>query len=88
VFDDFRKMRGERHTATVGGDTFTYHGAQGTDNPQVTVWELKVFGGLRAAGDPDGLVGVMTGPKRVWNRAELRSRWLRGTRLHGARTSV
>jgi hypothetical protein len=84
VFEGFRRMRGTRLTGAIGGDTFTYLGAQGTDNPQVTVWELKIFGGLLCAGDPDGLIGVMTGPKRVRDRAELRSRWLKGTRLHSS----
>jgi hypothetical protein len=82
VFENFRGMNGARLTGAIGGDTFTYQGAQGTDNPQVTVWEMRIFGGLLCAGDPDGLIGIMTGPKRIIQRADLRSRWLKGTRLH------
>jgi hypothetical protein len=83
VFMRFRGMRGTRLTGEVGGDTFTYHGAQGTDNPHVMVWELRLYGGLLCAGDPDGLIGVLTGPSRIHDRAELISRRMRGTRLLG-----
>jgi hypothetical protein len=82
VFERFRHMRRVRLTGAVGDDTFVYQGAQGTENPQVMVWELLLYGGLRCAGDPDGLIGVMTGPSRILERADLSSRWLKGTRLH------
>ena len=75
-------MNGARLTGAIGGYAFTYQGAQGTDNSQVTVWEMRIFGGLLCAGDPDRLIGIMTGPKRIIQRADLRSRWLKGTRLH------
>jgi hypothetical protein len=67
---------------SVGGDTFRYAGAQGTDNPGITVWIMQLYGGLVSSRDADGYIGVMTGPRRVRERAEMTSRWLDGTRLH------
>jgi len=75
---------------SLGEGTFSYRGAQGVDNPQITVWEFTVYGGLvsehgAGAGQPN--VGVMTGPARVQETAErtadLLSKWRRGVRLHG-----
>ncbi len=87
----FAKMMGQRAAARVnanlGNGTFLYQGAQGTDNPRVTVWEFSIYGGLRAAG-PRGVIeqemniGAMTGPSRVLQQAELKASWLGGTRLH------
>ena len=82
-FKKFRRMRGVRETGSVGGDTFVYSGAQGTDNPQVTVWEFVLYGGQVASDAGDGRIGVLTGPRRILEKADLTSRWLRGTRLHG-----
>jgi hypothetical protein len=82
VFQQLRRLRGTRLTGAVGGDTFTYSGAQGTDNTVITVWEMRLYGGLRSTTDPNGLIGIMTGPKHVRDRAAQRARWLNGTRLH------
>lgn len=76
-FLKLRGMRAARLTGAVGNDTFVYDGAQGTDNPQVMVWEFLLCGGQPVAGDLGGRIGVMTGPQRVQDRAELRSHWLR-----------
>jgi hypothetical protein len=88
---EFAKMMVQRAAARVnldlGRGTFLYQGAQGVDNPCVTVWVFSIYGGLRASG-PQSLIagdmniGAITGPKRVLQRAELKVRWLRGTRLH------
>ena len=72
----------------VGNGTFHYWGAQGSDNPQVTVWEISIYGGMRSelSGDGPNNIGVMTGPKRVRDRAAQKSdllrKWRSGTRLH------
>jgi hypothetical protein len=71
-----------RLVESVGGDTFRYVGAQATDNPGTTVWIMQFYGGLTSSGDFDGYIGVMTGPRRARERAEIASRWLKGTRLH------
>lgn len=74
----------ERVEKDVGGGTFHYWGAQGTDNPQITAWEFSVYGGIRSehSGDNPTNIGAVTGPVRTLNRALLVSRWRRGTRLH------
>ena len=35
-----------------GGDTFSYEGAQASDNPNMTIWMFSVYGGLKLTGDP------------------------------------
>ncbi len=70
----------------LGGGTFHYRGAQAIDNPQITVWEFTILGGLRVASNAEGPhnIGAMTGPKRARIMAEqaaLLSRWHKGARL-------
>jgi hypothetical protein len=67
-----------------GNGTFRYWGAQAADNPQVTVWEFEIYGGLRTADSPHQPhnIGVMTGPMRVRQKALVHRAWREGTRLH------
>jgi hypothetical protein len=71
----------DRISGDIGKGALVYKGAQGTDNPQISVWEVILYGGLKMAakGDKDftSKFGVMTGPKTVQERAEKRMK--RGT---------
>ena len=73
----------------VGQGTFHYRGAQAADNPQITVWEFSIYGGIRTAESGDGAhnIGVMTGPKRIVDKGrstrDLLDRWRKRTRVHG-----
>ena len=84
-FKRFRAMRAaQRIRQDVGDGTFSYEAAQGIDNPQVSVWEFSIYGGVKLAGDPTApgqtvsKIGVLVGPKSVFDRAEKRAMWLRG----------
>lgn len=52
----------------LGNGTVQYEGVQGVDCPRVSVWRLRVFGGVRL-GDSDisdgesSVVGLVTGPR-------------------------
>jgi hypothetical protein len=76
-------------TGAFGQGTFRYRGAQTTDNPLITFWEFSVYGGIRtrSSGDAPHDIGLMTGPKHIWDRGrqirDLLIRWRSGTRLHG-----
>lgn len=80
-----RKFFRVNHAAHVSNDlgqgTFIYEGVQGVDNPEITVWRFSIYGGLTLGGDPrapdegSSVIGVMTGPKRVFNNAVLRARF-------------
>ena len=52
------------------------------DNPQVSAWRFSIYGGLMlGGGDPtvrSGSIGVLTGPRRVQERAGLAVKWLHG----------
>ena len=83
ILDGLMAKRGAaRVKVSLGGGTFAYEGLQGTDNPQVTAWRLRLYGGLILGGDDpkvrSGSIGVLTGPMRVQQRAGLAARWLQG----------
>jgi hypothetical protein len=49
-----------------------YRGAQAVDNPQISFWEVSLYGGLKAERDDrvtSTKFGVMTGPAAVRERA-------------------
>jgi hypothetical protein len=76
-FARYRKMRANnRVKGDIGDGALVYEGAQGTDNPQVSVWELTVYGGLKMVGTDDkeltSKFGALTGPSTVKDRAEDR----------------
>lgn len=70
-----------RVEVNLGNDTFSYEGIQGVDCPQVTVWRLCVYGGVRFGGDAEApsqvssRVGVVTGPKSIRRNADLMARF-------------
>jgi hypothetical protein len=65
-------------SGNLGEGTFSYVGAQGVDNPQVTIWQLSFYGGLKLGDDRDGIsgIGAMTGPKRVFETAAIKAEFL------------
>jgi hypothetical protein len=58
----------------IGAGALVYEGAQGTDNPQVSLWEISILGGVKmtAANDEDftSKFGVTTGPQAISDRAD------------------
>ena len=82
VFARFRvPSAAKRVRQDVGVGTFSYEGAQGTDNPLISIWEFSLYGGvaLRGAGQTSCKIGVMVVPESVINRAEKRAMWHKGS---------
>ncbi len=78
-FHRYRNMRAKcRVRANIGNGALVYEGTQGTDNPQVSVWELSILGGAKMAGadgtDFTSKFGVMTGPQAIKDRAHDRAK--------------
>jgi hypothetical protein len=76
-FDRYRKMRAKhRVRGDIGNGALVYEGAQGTDNPQISVWELSILGGAKMASadgsDFTSKFGVLTGPQSIKHRADER----------------
>jgi len=61
----------KRVSVTLGGDTFTYIGAQGVDDPQISVWVFTIYNGVRLSESGTDLcetstkIGALTGNKRL-----------------------
>jgi hypothetical protein len=78
-FQRYAEMNAEaRVKGDIGEGALVYEGTQGTDNPQVSVWEISIFGGARMTA-PDGKdsiskFGVMTGPQTIKDKAAPRAR--------------
>jgi hypothetical protein len=54
LFNSYLAMNARaRVDENLGADTFSYLGAQGTDDSQMSVWLFTIYGGLRLCGDPD-----------------------------------
>ena len=75
LFAKFGKVNAKaRANGNIGGGALVYKGAQGTENPQVSIWELSLFGGIKMIGADDkdftSKFEVMTGPKAIKDRAE------------------
>jgi hypothetical protein len=78
-FARYRKMRAKhRVRANIGNGALFYEGAQGTDKPQISVWELSILGGIEMVGaDGSNFIskfGVLTGPQSIKHRADERIR--------------
>jgi hypothetical protein len=76
-FQKFAEMNAKaRVKGDIGEGALVYEGAQGTDNPQVSVWEISIFGGARmTAADgkkTSSKFGVMTGPQAIKDKAAAR----------------
>jgi hypothetical protein len=74
-FQTFVKMNAwKREKGDIGAGALVYEGAQGTDNPQVSLWKISILGGVKmtAANDEDftSRFGVMTGPQAISDRAD------------------
>ncbi len=83
VFDrKFFHVNNAAHVVNdLGQGTFLYEGVQGIDNPAVGAWKISIYGGLTFGGDPkkpeegSSVLGVMTGPSKILNRATLLARF-------------
>lgn len=82
----FRRMLTMRANAranrSFGNGAVVYEGAQGVDDPRITVWLIRIFGGLKFRDDAgrthSTVFAAMTGPKRIVDNAERRLRWIEG----------
>src|SRR5262249_39581072 len=77
LFQRFAKMNARnRAERNIGDGALIYEGAQGTDNPQVSVWKISILGGVKmTAPNGEGFTssfGVMTGPQAISDRADER----------------
>jgi hypothetical protein len=65
-----------RLNGDIGEGDLVYRGTQGTDNPQVSVWEISICGGARMTAadgrDATSKFGVMTGPQALKDKAAAR----------------
>lgn len=70
----------DRVEATLAGGVLSYVGQQGIDKPEISVWTLTFFNGLKVTGsDPNTEAsrwGVMTGPRTMMEAAERAERAL------------
>lgn len=59
--------------ANLGRGTFTYVGVQAVDHRDLTLWRIRVYGGIAVIGDPETPgemateIAVVTGPSRAVN---------------------
>lgn len=66
-----------RVSVTLGGDTFRYIGAQGVDDPRISVWVFTVYNGLRLSESGTDLcetstkIGALTGSKCLLEKLPL-----------------
>ena len=84
-YDKFDKTNARQRVQNdIGNGALVYSGAQGIDNPQVSVWEVSLYGGVKMSGDNGrdftSKFGIMTGPTSIKKRAEERVK--RGTIFH------
>ena len=55
----------------LGNRTVSYSGVQAVDTPQLTLWRIKLYGGIAFSGDPAAPnevtteIGAITGPRRL-----------------------
>jgi hypothetical protein len=71
----FRSMRTKNPVAAdICNGALIYKGVQAIDNPQVSVWEIALLGGVKMASadntDFSSTFGAMTGPQSIKDRAE------------------
>jgi hypothetical protein len=70
-FDDlFSLATDKRVRGDLGHGTFQYEGSQAMDWPNITVWRIEVYGGLRFVEQADSdisssRIGVLTGPRNT-----------------------
>jgi hypothetical protein len=71
LFDErfFNVPVGDRVSADLGNGTVRYDGVQAVDMPQLSVWRVRMLGGVRfgdsALGATSSMVGLITGPGEV-----------------------
>lgn len=52
VFAPYFAMNGHRFSGAPGGGLFEYEGVQSIEHPATSIWRFRVYGGLKAMGDP------------------------------------
>ena len=61
----------DRVQVDLAGGAVSYRGVQAVDNPQLTLWRVKLYGGILFSGDvatPEEIsreIGAITGPRRL-----------------------
>lgn len=66
-----------RVSVALGGDTFRYIGAQGVDDPQISVWVFTIYNGVRLSEsgtdhcETSTKIGALTGNKRLLEKLPL-----------------
>ena len=64
----------QRVKGNIGQGVAVYRGVQAVDNPNISMWEVVLFGGFKTVGDDRRTTstkfGAMTGPLAVIQRAE------------------
>jgi hypothetical protein len=66
----------QRANGDLGNGIFRYEGAQGVDNPQLSIWEASLMGGMVMVGDPRApnekmsVITMITGPRRILENLE------------------
>jgi hypothetical protein len=72
VFDEqLFKLNAANHVErNLGDGTVCYEGKQGVDQPEITVWRISMYGGLKfgdgqSPAETSSRIGAMTGPKSV-----------------------
>jgi hypothetical protein len=74
TFDRYLGMNAaQRVTGNIGQGATLYRGVQAIDNPNISMWEVSLFGGFKTVGDDQRTsstkFGAMTGPVAVIERA-------------------
>ena len=80
-FAPYRSMRAkQRVRGDIGNGALIYEGAQGSDNPQISIWEMTLLGGVKMTSvdgaDIISRFAVITGPQSIKDRAERLARIL------------
>jgi hypothetical protein len=52
VFGQFLARNGNRVSESVGDGAFEYEGVQSRQDKHLTIWRIKLYGGVRLSGDP------------------------------------
>jgi hypothetical protein len=82
LFDSLLQQSAKDHVrGNLGNGTFLYDGHQGIDNDAISAWRFSAYGGLKETGYPDipgehtSQIGALTGPKRIFERADRHAKW-------------
>lgn len=81
-----------RVDATLGDGVLTYSALQGTDQPEVSIWTLTLFGGLKVMTEDSSIQaarwGALTGPLKMQEEAQRNERELAALYAAGGLAAV